>query len=223
MIRVALPAGRVELDAWTDAASDPVAVIALAHGAGAGHEHPFLDGVATEWARAGFTTVRFDFPYRHAGRRMPGPAAHAIETWAAVEEFCRRVAPGIPFFAAGKSYGGRMASMGTAEGRIDPDALVYLGYPLHPPGRPDAARTAHLPAITTPQLFLAGTKDPFLQPVADLDVAAAACRDATILWFEGGGHSFEVAGRKLPADEVGAATAEAAVPWLRERCQRPAA
>ncbi|MEU2202972.1 alpha/beta family hydrolase [Microbacterium oleivorans] len=223
MIPVTLPAGGVELAVVIDDAPEPTAIVALAHGAGAGHEHPFLAGAAHAWSAAGFTTVRFDFPYRQAGRRMPGPAAHAIETWAAVEEFCRRLTPGIPFVAAGKSYGGRMASMAAAEGRIAPDALVYLGYPLHPPGKPENARTAHLPAVAAPQLFLSGTKDPFLQPLADLEAAVAACRDADILWFEGARHSFEVAGRALPADEVGAATASAALPWLRERVQRPAA
>ncbi|MFI8631694.1 alpha/beta family hydrolase [Microbacterium sp. NPDC077663] len=223
MMPVTLPTGRVEVATAIDAADDAVAVVGLAHGAGAGHEHPFLAGAARAWAAAGFTTVRFDFPYRQAGRRMPGPAAHAIETWAAVEDLCRQLAPGIPFAAAGKSYGGRMASMAAAEGRIAPDALVYLGYPLHPPGRPEKSRTAHLPSVTAPQLFLAGTKDPFLQPLADLEAAVASCRDAEILWFEGARHSFEVAGRVLAADEVGGATADAAVPWLRERIQRPAA
>lgn len=223
MIPVTLPAGGVELAVVIDDAPEPTAIVALAHGAGAGHEHPFLAGAAGAWSAAGFTTMRFDFPYRQAGRRMPGPAAHAIETWVAVEEFCRRLTPGIPFVAAGKSYGGRMASMAAAEGRIAPDALVYLGYPLHPPGKPENARTAHLPAVAAPQLFLSGTKDPFLQPLADLEAAVAACRDADILWFDGARHSFEVAGRALPADEVGAATASAALPWLRERVQRPAA
>lgn len=223
MIPVSLPSGGVELDAWIDEATDPIAVIALAHGAGAGHEHPFFEGVAHAWSAAGFTTVRFDFPYRHAGRRMPGPAAHAIETWSAVETYCRGLRPGIPFAAAGKSYGGRMASMAAAEGRIGPEALVYLGYPLHPPGRPENARAAHLPSVSAPQLFLAGTKDPFLQPLADLEAAVASCQVADIEWFEGGGHSFEVAGRKLPAHEVGAATARAAVPWLSARLQRPVA
>ncbi|MCM3696254.1 alpha/beta hydrolase family protein [Microbacterium oleivorans] len=223
MIPVALPTGRAEVTAAVDVADDPIAVVALAHGAGAGHEHPFLAGAARAWAAAGFTTVRFDFPYRQAGRRMPGPAAHAVETWAAVQDFSRRLAPGIPFVAAGKSYGGRMASMAAAEGRIAPGALLYLGYPLHPPGKPENARTAHLPAVPAPQLFLSGTQDPFLQPLADLEVAVASCRDAEILWFEGARHSFEVAGRALPAEQVGAATASAALPWLRERLQRPAA
>lgn len=223
MIPVTLPTSGVELSAWVDDAEEPAGVIALAHGAGAGHEHPFLDGVAQAWSAAGFTTVRFDFPYRQAGRRMPGPAAHAIETWAAVETYCRGLRPGIPFVAAGKSYGGRMASMAAAERRIAPEALVYLGYPLHPPGRPENARTAHLPSVSAPQLFLAGTRDPFLQPLVDLEAAVASCRVADIRWFEGGGHSFEVAGEKRPPDEVGAATARVAVPWLAERLQRPAA
>ncbi len=223
MIRVALPSGEVDLDATVDAGDDPVAVLALAHGAGAGREHPFLGGVARCWAQAGLTTVRFDFPYRQAGRRMPGPAAHAVATWSAVERFCRALVPGIPFVAAGKSYGGRMASMAAAEGAMAPDALVYLGYPLHPPGRPEKPRVAHLPAIAAPQLFLAGTKDPFLQPLAQFDEAVASCLDATVLWTEGGGHSFEVAGRRREADAVGAEVAASALPWLREQLQRPAA
>jgi pimeloyl-ACP methyl ester carboxylesterase len=77
--------------------------------------------------------------------------------------------------------------------------------------------------VTAPQLFLAGTKDPFLQPLDDLAAAVASCRTAEVVWFDGGGHSFDVAGRKLPADQVGEATARAAVPWLVERLQRPAA
>lgn len=223
MISVALPAGGVEVTAQVDTAEHPVGVVALAHGAGSGHEHPFLSGAARAWATAGFTTVRFDFPYRQAGRRMPGPAAHAIETWAAVETFCRELAPGIPFIAAGKSYGGRMGSMAAAEARIAPQALVHLGYPLHPPGRPENARTSHLPAVAAPQLFLSGTRDPFVQPLEDLEAAVASCRDAEIIWVEGAGHSFEVAGRRLSADEVGATSAAATIPWLRRRTQRPAA
>ena len=85
--------------------------------------------------------------------------------------------------------------------------LVYLGYPLHPPGKPEQPRTAHLSAVAQPQLFVEGTVDPFVQPLAQLEEAVASCRDARIAWIDGGGHSFEVKGRKRPAEEVGAGLA----------------
>jgi len=152
--------------------------------------------------------VRFNFPYVEAGRRMPGPAAHAILTWRAVISSIRAESPdaAAPVWACGKSYGGRMASMASAEG-LDVDGLVYLGYPLHPPGRPDKPRVEHLPAVRPPQLFVEGTNDPFVQPLSQLEEAVAACQDARIVWVEGGGHSFEVKGRKRPAREVGASVA----------------
>jgi predicted alpha/beta-hydrolase family hydrolase len=110
-----------------------------------------------------------------------------------------------------------MASMAAAEGAIAPAGLVYLGYPLHPPGDPAKARIAHLPAVVEPQLFVEGTNDPFIDPHAQLEAAVASCRDARISWVEGGGHSFEVKGQKRPADEVGAALAPLVAAWLRER------
>lgn len=228
MIPVAPPPSGARLpvdavDASVDAAADPWAVLALAPGAGAGRDHPFLVGAGAAWAAAGVTTVRFDFPYRQAGRRMPGPAAHAVATWTAVEAFCRDLAPGLPFVAAGKSYGGRMASMAAAEDVLAADALVYLGYPLHPPGRPDKSRIEHLPAVTAPQVFVAGTRDPFLQPLDQFTGAVAACRDAEILWVPGGGHSFEVASAKKDAADGGAEVAASVLPWLTARLQRPAA
>lgn len=220
-IAVGLPTGEIEIDVEVDHAADLWAVVALAHGAGAGMRHPFLIGFSGALAAAGVTTLRFTFPYLQAGRRMPGPAAHAIVTWQAVAERTHLLAAGAPWFAAGKSYGGRMASMAAAEGVIDPVGLVYAGYPLHPPGTPEKARTAHLPSIAAPQLFLAGTRDPFLQPLDQFTDAVADCQDAEILWTEGGGHSFEVAGRTRPPEETGAALAASTLPWLRRRAQRP--
>jgi len=96
-----------------------------------------------------------------------------------------------------------MASQAVAEGLVV-EGLVYLGYPLHPPGRPDKPRVAHLPSITVPQLFIEGTADPFIQPIAQLDDAVAGCQDARVHWVEGGGHSFEVKGHRRPPAEVGA-------------------
>ncbi|MGN8024826.1 alpha/beta hydrolase family protein [Microbacterium sp. 22242] len=186
-----------------DAADAPVVVIA--HGAGAGMDHPFLRGFAAALCAEGVPALRFTFPYVEAGRRMPGPAAHAVLTWRAVVEAARQRSSAGRVVACGKSYGGRMASMAAAEDPgLDVAGLVYLGYPLHPPGSPDKLRIAHLPAVRQPQLFVEGTNDPFVRPLAQLEEAVASCRDARISWIEGGGHSFEVKGRKRPPEEVGA-------------------
>lgn len=219
-VAVALPAGEVLVSTATDAPAAPWAALALAHGAGAGMAHPFLAGFAAAAAAEGIAVVRFQFPYVEAGRRMPGPAAHAVSTWSAVAAETVRRFPGLPFVAAGKSYGGRMASVAAAEGAISPAALVYLGYPLHPPGRPDAPRVSHLPAVRAPQLFVTGTKDPFVQPVADLEAAVAACADARLHWVADGGHSFEVAGARRDPAQIGASLVPVVAGWLRERVQR---
>ena len=214
-IAVALPTGTVEVSADLVMPSSAWAFAAVAHGAGAGYRLPFLTGFADALAEEGVATLRFNFPYVEAGRRMPGPAAHAIATWAAVHAELSQRAAGAPAIAIGKSYGGRMASMAAAEGVIDPAGLVYLGYPLHPPGRPDKARTAHLPDVPQRQLFVEGTTDPFIDPHDQLEEAVASCRAAEIAWIDGGGHSFEVKGRKRPAAEIAADLAPMVAGWLR--------
>lgn len=218
-LTVDLPAGPVEVSVALDEPARPAdawGTVLLAHGAGAGYRHPFLTGFAAGLAHAGLTVVRFNFPYVEAGRRMPGPAAHAVTTWVAAERFARERASG-PVWATGKSYGGRMASMAAAEGVIDPSGLVYLGYPLHPPGAPDRARVSHLPDVSSPQLFVEGTNDPFIDPHAQLLDAVASCQDAEIAWIDGGGHSFEVKGSKRPAEQIGAELAPLVAHWLRSR------
>ncbi|GAA5199523.1 alpha/beta family hydrolase [Microbacterium jejuense] len=219
-IAVRLPPGAVEVSAEYETPAGAWAFAAVAHGAGAGFRHPFLLGFATGLAREGIATLRFNFPYVEQGRRMPGPAAHAIATWEAVQAELSARAGGAPVFAMGKSYGGRMASMAAAEGVIDPAGLVYLGYPLHPPGRPDKPRVDHLPAVPQPQLFVEGTNDPFVDPHTQLEAAVASCRAAEIAWIEGGGHSFEVKGRKRPPAELAAELATGVAVWMRGVCGR---
>ena len=199
---------------WHEPA-DASATIALAHGAGAGMTHPFLEGLADALAADGFAVLRFVFPYVEAGRRMPGPVAAATGTWAAVQDWCaERSAPGA-FVAAGKSYGGRMASVAAAEGLITPAALVYLGYPLHPPGRPDKLRAEHLSRVSAPQFFVEGENDPFVDPHEQLVDAVASCRDARVHWIACANHSFEVKGARCPADEIGAGLAPVVAGFIR--------
>lgn len=211
-VDVELPAGPMSVSAlW--GGGDGRGTVVIAHGAGAGMEHPFLTGFTAALRDAGLTTLRFSFPYIEQGRRMPGPPAHAIETWRSVVLAARSRQPDAPVWAAGKSYGGRMASMAVAAG-MDVEGLIYLGYPLHAPGKPERPRADHLPAITVPQLFVEGTKDPFILPLAQFDEVLASCVDAAVHWVDGGGHSFEVAGRKRAAGEIGASLAAPVVDFV---------
>lgn len=215
-IAVALPTGATEVSGLWSAASGSATriTVALAHGAGAGMEHPFLAGLTEALVADGVSVLRFVFPYVEAGRRMPGPAAHAVATWAGVQAWLAGAAPGA-YAAVGKSYGGRMASVAAAEGIIAPAGLVYLGYPLHAPGRSDKPRAAHLPAIGMPQLFVEGENDPFIDPRAQFDEVVATCRDARVEWIAGGNHSFEVKGARRPAEQIGAGLAPVVAGFVR--------
>ena len=216
-VDVELPKGVVSVStAWEDPEGESRGVVAIAPGAGAKFDHAFLVGFAAGLREQGFTTVRFNFPYAEEGRRMPGPAAHAMLTWRAVAAWIRSEAPGLPVWACGKSYGGRMASMAAADG-LDVDGVVYLGYPLHAPGKPEKPRAEHLPAVRQPQLFVEGTVDPFVQPLSQLEEAVATCQDARIAWIEGGGHSFEVKGNRRSADVVGASLAPLVAEFIGKR------
>jgi len=184
----------------------PSATLVVAHGAGAGMEHPFLAGFTRAVNELGIATLRFNFPYREAGRKFPDRPPAAIAAWRAVMAEAAARSAGEPLWAAGKSFGGRMASMAVAEG-LPAAGLVYLGYPLHPPGKPEKLRDEHLYGLTLPMLFLQGTRDPFATPELLEAVVARIGRSATLEWREGGGHTFDVAGTKRSAEEVGASLA----------------
>src|SRR5262249_29312942 len=142
------------------APSRPRACYVLAHGAGAGMNHPFMAAVATGLAERGIATLRYQFPYMEQGGKRPDPpkVAHAAVR-AAVAEAGRRL-PRLPPFAGGKSFGGRMTSQAQA---LEPlpgvRGLIFLGFPLHPAGKPSRERGQHLFDIQVPMLFLQGTRD----------------------------------------------------------------
>lgn len=191
------------------------ATLVVAHGAGAGMEHPFLAGFTRALNDDGVATLRFNFPYREAGRKFPDRPPAAINAWRAAMETARATASdGEPVWAAGKSFGGRMASMAVAEG-MPVSGLVYLGYPLHPPGKPEKLRDEHLYGLTQPMLFLQGTRDTFATPELLEDVVARIGPNATLEWSEGGDHSFAVAGKKRSAEETGASLAAPVAAFMR--------
>jgi predicted alpha/beta-hydrolase family hydrolase len=192
----------------------PFATLVVAHGAGAGMEHPFLRGFTRALNDDGVATLRFNFPYREAGRKFPDRPPAAIAAWRAAMDAARSRSDGEPLWAAGKSFGGRMASMAVAEG-MDARGLAYLGYPLHPPGKPEKLRDEHLYGLELPMLFLQGTRDTFATPEL-LDGVVDRIGPAAVLeWVDGGDHSFAVAGRKRSAEEIGASLAPAVAAFMR--------
>ncbi|HEY7259653.1 MAG TPA: alpha/beta family hydrolase [Gaiellales bacterium] len=189
------------------------AVVVLGHGAGSGMESPFMAGIARGLVEQGLAVARFDFPYMHAGRKAPDPAPALVEAWrlarAAVGE-----RTGLPLVAGGKSLGGRIASMAVAEG-MPAAALVFLGYPLHPPGRPEKLRREHLGRIGVPMLFLQGSRDAFAQPELLAETIASLGDRATLVEVEGGDHSFRVPGGPRDGAQIGAGLAPVVAEFVR--------
>ncbi|MDQ0664407.1 putative alpha/beta-hydrolase family hydrolase [Arthrobacter ulcerisalmonis] len=208
--QLTVPVGETSISAVYARPADPTATVVVAHGAGAGMDHPFLRGFADALNDLGLATFRFNFPYREAGRKFPDRPPAAIAAWQAAMAAARGQAAANgdrgPLWAAGKSFGGRMASMAVAEG-MEARGLVYLGYPLHAPGKPEKLRDGHLYGMTAPMLFLQGTRDTFATPEILSDVVSRIGSNAVLHWVEGGDHSFAVAGKKRPAEEVGASLA----------------
>ena len=194
----------------------PFATIVVAHGAGAGMDHPFLVGFARACLEEGMATMRFNFPYIEGGRRSPDTEAVLRDTWRAAFDAAWKRRKKEPVWASGKSLGGRLASMCAADAEIDPAGLVFLGYPLHPPGKPERIRDEHLYRVEVPMLFLQGTSDPFASPELLHRVVKRLADRATLVPFEGGGHSFEVRGRKRDPREVGASLAPHAAAFIRD-------
>jgi hypothetical protein len=193
---------------------EPIATLVLAHGAGAGMEHPFMAGFARAIAGDGVATMRFNFLYIERGRRSPDPERVLREAWLAAFDGATAAAAGRPVLAGGKSLGGRIASMCVADG-MPAAGLVFLGYPLHPPGRPERIRDEHLDRIAVPMLFLHGTGDPFAQPTLLAGVVKRLGDRAALVEVEGGDHSFNVRGHRADAREIGASLAALAVPFVR--------
>lgn len=172
---------------------DAKALLVLAHGAGAGMRHPFLEKISELLGERGVATYRYEFAYMEKGSGRPDPPAVAqARVREAVGEAAGAV-PGVPLFAGGKSFGGRMTSQAQA---ADPlpgvRGLVFLGFPLHPPGRPGTSRADHLDEVKIPMLFLQGTRDEF----AGLDLLRPVVQGlgerATLHLIDDGDHSFKV-------------------------------
>lgn len=193
----------------------PWASMVVAHGAGSGMEHPFLTGFTNAMNDGGVATWRFNFPYREAGKKFPDRAPAAVATWRALMFAALEKADGVPVWACGKSFGGRMASMAVADG-MDAAGLAFLGYPLHPPGKPEKLRDEHLYGLTLPMLFLQGTRDPFALPGELEPIVGRIGANAAVERLDGANHMFEVRGQKRSQEEIGASLAAPVLAFMRE-------
>jgi predicted alpha/beta-hydrolase family hydrolase len=194
----------------------PRHTLVLAHGAGAGQSHPWMRARAGDFSARGVRVVTFDFPYITARRKAPDRPPLLLATWRAVVEHVAAAFPDGVLAVGGKSMGGRMATMLAAE----PDAparirgCVALGYPLHPPGRPDQLRVAHLRQIGVPLLVVQGEKDPFGGPADIAREFEAAGAHPRVVAIAHGGHGFEVRVRDGKQADVYARIADDVTQWL---------
>jgi uncharacterized protein len=190
-------------------------LLVLAHGAGAGMKHPFLEKLSGELAGVGVATLRYQFPYMEQRRRIPDSPAVLTATVAAAVRAASEAAPGLPLFAGGKSMGGRMTSHAAGQSLLDGvRGLVFYGFPLHPPNRPGTNRADHLPKVSVPMLFLQGTRDTF----ADLKLLRPICEKlgprATLHVIDNADHSFHMPKSSGRSDaEVLKELVEATVGW----------
>ncbi|MBY0290388.1 MAG: alpha/beta hydrolase [Mycobacteriaceae bacterium] len=184
----------------------PIGTVMLTHGAGGSRDSPLLQKICDEWAARGWLAVRYNLPYRR--RRPKGPPSNSAATDQAgiVEavELARTLTEG-PVVAGGHSYGGRMTSMVVADDAAKVDALSLFSYPLHPPGKPERARTEHLPRISVPTVFTHGAADPF-GSIDELRTAAALISGTTeIVEIKGARHDLGSKSLNVPALAVDAA------------------
>jgi hypothetical protein len=195
----------------------------VAHGAGAGMAHPFMAATANGLAERGVATLRYQFPYMEQGSKRPDApkVAHAAVRAAVAE--AARLLPGLPLFAGGKSFGGRMTSQAQAASPLPGvRGLVFLGFPLHPAGKPSDERAKHLFELRIPMLFLQGTRD----ALADLQLVQALVARlgsrATLKLFQDADHSFHVPARTGRKDlEILDELFDALAGWIEAAIPRP--
>ena len=185
---------------------DPQYIIVLAHGAGAGMDHSFMETLATRLAEENIATLRFNFPFMENKKGRPDSPAVAHETIKAAIEKAHELFPDVPLLVSGKSFGGRMSSQYLAANKDEAvKGIIFYGFPLHPAGKPSTDRADHLKQVKVPMLFLQGTKD----TLATWDLIEEVCKSlkkATLVKLEGADHSFKAGKTDTMSLLVGATT-----------------
>ena len=191
------------------------AIYVFAHGAGAGMAHPFMVAVADELAGHGIASLRYQFPYMEEGGKRPDPPKLAQAAVRAAVEEAARLVPSLPLIAGGKSFGGRMTSQAQAASPLPGvRGLAFLGFPLHPAGKPSDERAEHLSDVKIPMLFLQGTRDALADVKLLKPVIKRLGARASLELFEDADHSFHVPARSGRKDaEVRRAMLDAFAEW----------
>ena len=193
-------------------------LLVLAHGAGAGMNHPFMTAIANELAASQVASFRFQFPYMEQRRRAPDRPPVLTATVQAAVQTASKAAPDLPLFAGGKSLGGRMTSLAASEERLDNvQGLVFFGFPLPPPNQPGTKRAEHLAEVKLPMLFLQGTRDALADLKLLRPILAKLGNRATLHVIEGADHSFHVLKSSGKTDKnVLKELAESASDWMEK-------
>ncbi len=199
---------------------DAKAMFVFAHGAGAGMNHPFMTRISDLLFERRIATLRYNFLYMEKKSKRPDPPAVAIQTVSSAVQYARTLST-LPIFVGGKSFGGRMTSTATSKGLLgQPDGLIFLGFPLHPAGKPSLERAEHLTQIRRPMLFLHGSKD----ALADLDLLRFVCSGlggfATLKTWDFVDHSFHAPKSSGKSDsDTMTELAEYISIWISDRFQ----
>jgi uncharacterized protein len=215
-VRISVGSGKEVSGLYSAGGGAARACYVIAHGAGAGMRHPFLAGIADGLSARSIGTLRYQFPYMEKGSRRPDSPQVAQAAVRAAVESASRLAPGQPLVAGGKSFGGRMTSQAQAESPLsEVRGLLFLGFPLHPPGKASSERGQHLLKVRVPMLFLQGDRDEF----ASLDYLRPLIEQmgprATLRLFRDGDHSFHVRKSSGRTDlEVREEMLEAIAEWI---------
>jgi len=191
---------RGEVSALLDRPRGAKALYVLGHGAGAGMRHAFMEAIAERLGQRKIATFRYQFPYMEKGNRAPDYPPVLIKTVRSAVAAARKSARGLALIAGGKSMGGRITSIAEAQEPLDVAGLAFLGFPLHPSGKPGTERAAHLGDIKVPTLYLQGTRDK-LAELELLQPIVKKLRGAKIHVVEGGDHSFHVLKRSGRTDD----------------------
>ncbi|HEY6059706.1 MAG TPA: alpha/beta family hydrolase [Gemmatimonadales bacterium] len=217
-LRITLPASGTEVSALLLQPPGARLLYVMAHGAGAGMRHPFLERTAAALAERGVATLRYQFPYMERKQHRPDPPAVAAAAVRAAVVAAAAAAPDLPLIAGGKSFGGRMTS--TAQAQLPLPGvrgLAFLGFPLHPPGKPAVSRADHLDDVAVPMLFLQGERDEFAEPLLLRQVLRRLGERAALHLVKGGDHSFSVpkSSGRTP-DEVLAEVCDGLATWAAD-------
>jgi predicted alpha/beta-hydrolase family hydrolase len=208
--------GAISVSGLLQAPKDARTAYVMAHGAGAGMRHPFMAAIAAGLAERGIATLRYQFPYMEKGGRRPDPPKLAHATVRAAVAEAARLLPKLPLFAGGKSFGGRMTSQAQAAAALPGvRGLAFLGFPLHPAGKPSRDRGEHLFDVRIPMLFLQGARDPLAMPDQIEPLCKALGGRATLITFPDADHSFHVPARSGRTDaDVRNMLLDAFIGWI---------